>query len=183
MIQSIINPKKKKYHQINAILLFPAMYIAVITLMAGALSVGAVKKKLKTKTVIGRVERVELPNLNINLEARIDTGAKSCSMHFSKETFFTRDGKEYIDFETEDRLGKKYKKQAQIIKLGKIKSTSGESNERYIIREKLKIGNVVREVSISLNDRSKMKYKFLVGRNFLRGAFVVDVSQSHVMGE
>jgi len=65
----------------------------------------------------------------------------------------------------------------------RVANAGGFSGRRYVIREKVKLGSVTREISINLNDRDKMVYKFLVGRNFLLGHFAVDVARSHVMGD
>jgi hypothetical protein len=40
----------------------------------------------------------------------------------------------------------------------------------------LTVAGVQREVLVSLNDRSRMSYSMLLGRNFLEGKFVVDVT-------
>jgi ribosomal protein S6--L-glutamate ligase len=45
------------------------------------------------------------------------------------------------------------------------------------------MGGVEKEVLINLNNRSKMDYKLLVGRNLLLGRFIVDVARSHVLGD
>ena len=56
-------------------------------------------------------------------------------------------------------------------------------SKNTIIKEKIKMGDIEREVLINLNDRTKMEYKFLVGRNVLLGRFIVDVARSHVLGD
>ncbi|MCZ8343806.1 MAG: RimK/LysX family protein, partial [Leptospira sp.] len=61
--------------------------------------------------------------------------------------------------------------------------TSGQYENRVIIKEVLKLGKVQEEVKITLNDRSNLTYPFLVGRNFLMGKFLVDVSLSHALGD
>jgi hypothetical protein len=38
---------------------------------------------------------------------------------------------------------------------------------------------VEKTVSVTLNDRNGMEYPLLLGRNFLRGDFVVDVDIDH----
>ena len=65
----------------------------------------------------------------------------------------------------------------------RVSNTSGFVTRRYVIKEKIKMGNIEREVLINLNDRSKMEYKFLIGRNVLLGRFIVDVARSHVLGD
>jgi hypothetical protein len=65
----------------------------------------------------------------------------------------------------------------------KVSNTAGFVSKRYVVREKIKMGKIEREILLNLNDRSRMDYKFLVGRNLLLGRFVVDVARSHVLGD
>ena len=62
-------------------------------------------------------------------------------------------------------------------------SPSGFSSKRYVIREKIKLGKIEMDIPLNLNNRTQMDYKFLIGRNFLFGRFVVDVARSHVLGD
>jgi hypothetical protein len=41
---------------------------------------------------------------------------------------------------------------------------------------KLRWQDVEKKVLVTLNDRNNMKYPILLGRNFLRGDFLVDVN-------
>ena len=133
----------------------------------------------KSKQVIGRVEEVSFPDLKMAFEARIDTGARTCSLHVVNEKV-TQEGKEkYIEFDTEDRNGKKFHIKSRVYRTANVRSTNGEVSTRYVIREKVTLGGVTRLVNITLNDRTELRYNFLVGRNFLRGKFLVDVSLSH----
>ncbi|MCX7678247.1 MAG: RimK/LysX family protein [Spirochaetes bacterium] len=134
-----------------------------------------------TKITIGRVEWVELPEFNLKLEARIDTGARNCSLHAFNQKEIELDGTKYIEFTTHDAQKKKVKLKAKVAKIKTIKSPGGYSARRYVIKTKVALGKEVREVYITLNDRSNMEYPFLVGRNLLRGKFVVDVSHSHLL--
>jgi ribosomal protein S6--L-glutamate ligase len=139
--------------------------------------------KKKKKITIGRIEVIKLPKFGIKVEARIDTGAKTCSLHyFNKEIVSIGKGK-YIEFDTEDSTGKVYHMRSKIIRTSIIKSSSGDKSTRYIIKETIQLGSITKEVLISLNDREKMKYNVLIGRNFLIGRFVVDVALSHATGD
>jgi hypothetical protein len=55
---------------------------------------------------------------------------------------------------------------------------SGDYDHRYKVRLTLQWKDVRKEVLVTLNDRTDMEYPLLVGRNFLRGDFLVDVSLS-----
>ncbi len=134
-----------------------------------------------SKTTIGRVEWVRLPQFNLKLEARIDTGARNCSLHSFNEKEKEINGIKYVEFSTLDAKNKEIRLKAKIVKMKTIKSTGGSFQRRYVIKSKVVLGKESKEVFITLNDRSHLEYRFLVGRNLLRGKFVVDVSHSHLL--
>jgi len=138
---------------------------------------------LKEKVLIGRVEWVELPDVKIKHKARIDTGAKTTSMHAVNIEEVEQRGELFVKFQTFDSEGKVVDVVRKVDTTQRVSNTAGFVSRRYVIKEKIKIGNIEREVLINLNDRSKMDYKFLVGRNLLLGRFIVDVARSHVLGD
>lgn len=138
---------------------------------------------LKEKILIGRVEWVELPDLKMKFRSRIDTGAKTSSIHAEGVEEVRRDGDLWVKFRLKDDSGKEVELTRKVESIQKISNAGGFTGKRYVIREKVKLGSVVREIVVNLNDRDKMAYKFLVGRNFLLGHFAVDVARSHVTGD
>lgn len=138
---------------------------------------------LKEKVLIGRIEWVTLPELKLKHKARIDTGAKTTSMHALNIEEVEQRGELFVKFQTVSSDGKIIQVVRKVDTTQKVSNTSGFVSKRYVIREKIKIGNIEREVNINLNDRSKMEYKFLIGRNLLLGRFIVDVARSHVLGD
>ncbi len=138
---------------------------------------------LKEKVLIGRVEWVELPELKVRHRARIDTGAKTTSMHAVNVTEVTQQGELYVKFQSVDSEGKPLELVRKVDTTQKVSNTAGFVSRRYVIKSRVKLGGIEKEILINLNDRSKMEYKFLVGRNFLLGRFIVDVARSHVLGD
>lgn len=138
---------------------------------------------LKEKVLIGRVEWVELPELKLKLRARIDTGAKTTSLHAVNIQPLTQQGEEYVKFQTEDGNGKKLELVRKVDTTQKVANTGGLASRRFVVKLKVKLGGIEKEILVNLNDRTKMEYKFLVGRNLLLGRFIVDVARSHVLGD
>lgn len=138
---------------------------------------------LKEKVLIGRVEWVSLPDFKIKQKARIDTGAKTTSMHAVNIEEVEQRGELFVKFQTFDSENKVVELVRKVDTTQRVSNTSGFVSRRYVIKEKIKMGNIEREVLINLNDRSKMEYKFLIGRNVLLGRFIVDVARSHVLGD
>src|SRR5690606_1580513 len=92
-------------------------------------------------------------------------------------------GELFVKFQTVDDEGKTVELVRKVDTTQKVSNTAGFVSKRYVIKEKIKLGNIEKEILINLNDRSKMEYKFLVGRNLLLGRFIVDVARSHVLGD
>ncbi|TGN06306.1 ATP-dependent zinc protease [Leptospira bandrabouensis] len=134
------------------------------------------------KPIIGRVEWVEFPNWKLKLRARVDTGAKSCSIHAVNIEKVTENGEVFVLFDTfVDE--KPVRLKSKFVKEAKVTSTSGVSENRIIISEMMKMGKYKEEVIINLNDRTNLTYPILIGRNYLMGKFLVDVSLSHALGD
>lgn len=143
----------------------------------------AYSQLLKEKVLIGRVEWVSMPELKIKHKARIDTGAKTTSLHAVNIEEVEQRGELFVKFQTVDAEGKVVEVVRKVDTTQRVSNTSGLVSKRYVIKEKIKMGKIEREVLINLNDRSTMEYKFLVGRNLLLGRFIVDVARSHVLGD
>lgn len=117
--------------------------------------------------------------------ARVDTGATTCSIHATqvevdggKKSMLKNIGKE-ISFELESPDGKKKQRvTTTIADTVRVKTSNDDKIERrYKVWLTLKQGDIKRRVHVTLNDRSHMEYPLLIGRNYLCGQFVVDVSQ------
>lgn len=156
--------------------------VLFVALLLGSMPI-ALGQLLKEKVLIGRVEWMELPDLKIKQRARIDTGAKTTSMHAVNITELQQQGDLYVKFQTENSEGKTTDVMRKVDTTQRVANTAGFITKRYVIKEKIRIGGIEKEILVNLNDRSKMEYKFLVGRNLLLGRFIVDVARSHVLGD
>jgi hypothetical protein len=143
----------------------------------------AVKKEKKIRT-IGRREMVQLPDLGLeDIEAKIDTGAYRSALHCHNVTIDEEDGIRYLSFVVLDQHHEAYtgyKLRYKHFSKKKIKNSSGDWEERFIIKTKIKMGTKTVLTTVSLTDRADMKYPLLLGRKFLKGKFIVDVSKFNI---
>ena len=56
---------------------------------------------------------------------------------------------------------------------------SGDLEHRYKVRLSLRLDGHRKEVLVTLTDRTDMEYPLLIGRNYLRGDFMVDVDKDN----
>lgn len=147
-------------------LLFCSVLAVVFVVGASTVSAGE-------KVVIGALEEVILLPWKVRLLARIDTGANTSSMgarglkiHNNMAHFRLR----------EEYGGKEFK--LPIVEWRTF--SSSESNElRPVVEIEICLGPRRLRTQVSLNDRSRVDYPFLVGRRVLKeGSFIVDVTRT-----
>ena len=135
------------------------------------------RRALKT---IGWRELVHLPELGLlGIPAKIDTGARTSSLHATILEEFEREGETFVRFAVDfaDQQVRQVCEAVHIDWRG-ITSSNGRTQLRRIIKTPLKIGNVRFRAEISLADRSDMRFPMLIGRSSLRRRFVVDSGHS-----
>ncbi|MCC5792822.1 MAG: ATP-dependent zinc protease [Legionellaceae bacterium] len=149
------------------------------TSLAAAAAAEQQSQEVSAETkVLGPVEDIRINRINYQTASRVDTGAKSSSLHAEELYIFSLNGEEYIRFFTVDEQGNRYQLTKKIHDLVEVKNTSGVSEKRYVIREKIELNGREFMVNINLKDRSNMKYKFLMGRDLIKqGEFLVDVAE------
>jgi len=145
------------------------------------------KRKKESKTLIGRRERVNFPDLGLfNIDAKVDTGAYTSAIHCSDVAKTSIDGKPYVKFQLLDPTHPDYDHrpfELPVYKEKRIKSSIGVIQKRIIIRTKMEIAGRAFLTELSLADRSKMEYPVLLGRKALKGKFIVDVSLLNVSSQ
>ena len=130
--------------------------------------------------IIGKVEPVTIDKAGFTMPARIDTGAQTSSLNATEIEMFERDGKRWVRFTTTDpKSGKSAEIESKLSRIVKIKRHGGESIERPVVKLKAILGQVVELREFTLTDRSTFTYPILIGRNFLDGQFIVDVSRKN----
>jgi hypothetical protein len=82
-----------------------------------------------------------------------------------------------IRFRTVNRTGQVEWVERTIAECALVKTSDCEE-PRYKVPMTLSCQGISKNVLVTLNDRSHMTYALLLGRNFLDGDFLVDVSQS-----
>ena len=130
--------------------------------------------------VLGRYDRVDLPELGLlNIHAKIDTGAYTCSLHCHKAEVIN--GKlEFIllDQEHPEFTGLKFV--VDNFEKRDIRNSFGEVEKRFVIVTTMKIFEEVITAEFSLSNRGSLKFPILIGRKILRNRFLIDVTKKNV---
>jgi ribosomal protein S6--L-glutamate ligase len=139
------------------------------------------------KTIIGRLEYISLPDLNIPLTiAKIDTGAYSAviTAHDLKVTE-TKDGQfaSFYFYPLSEQKSLKIKVKEKLIGWFMVKSSNGSKEYRPRIRTKMLIGKKTINVDFTLSQRPDLSQSIIIGRKFLKNWSVVDVSQEFLTRE
>lgn len=128
------------------------------------------------KTVIGRVERVDIPDAGITgLPIKIDTGAYRSSIWATN--IHEKDGKLYFTL-----LGPKSQCYSGIelstseYKLVDVESSFGHKQKRYSVFLRVHIAGRTIRSNFTLANRAAKTYPALGGRKMLKNRFIVDVS-------
>jgi hypothetical protein len=131
---------------------------------------------MQPKIIIGQVGEVIFPELGAGAtNARIDTGAQTSAIWVSSVSE-TDDGLAVVFFDESSEL---YNGKAVIIKEYAdtvVISSNGSSERRYKIRLLCVVAGRRIRGWFTLADRSRQKYPVLLGRNILKGKFIVDVA-------
>ena len=138
------------------------------------------------KIIIGSEEWCAFPALGIPaIKARVDSGAKTSSIHAFNIHPFSRGGTPWVSFEIhpiqQDRRTV-VRCEAQIVDRRLVKSSTGISEKRYVIRTPLTFAGETWEIELTLANRDSMGYRMLLGREAMSGRLLVDPAESHRSG-
>ena len=146
---------------------------AALLLVIFGIGSGIVPADAKEKIKLGGVENVVLLPWGVSMPARIDTGAAVSSLDARN---ITVKGKT-VEFYLAPQYGGR-KIALPVARWKTVKSAEAQDRRPVVVIE-LCIGSRRVRTHVNLNDRSKVKYPLLIGRNTLIHDFVVECSTSY----
>ena len=139
-----------------------------------------------SNTSTGWREWVGLPELGIDwLKAKIDTGARTSSLHAFDVVEFERDGEEWVRFTVhpwQDSIDDAVVHEARVHDRRAVRSSSGHTEHRIVITMPVRLVGRDVEAEITLTNRDEMGFRMLIGREALRQGFLVDPARSFLGG-
>lgn len=133
--------------------------------------------------VYGWREDIEIKGFPDKLQAKLDSGALTSSIHAEEKEFFERDGKKWVRFLVKDTRKDKTvsgRLEAPLVRLAKIKEPGGQSVAREVVLLSFRLGDRKFRGEFTLNDRGNMLSPVLIGRSIIRDLGWVDVSRTHL---
>jgi hypothetical protein len=139
------------------------------------------------RSLVGWREWVRLPDLgDFAIKAKIDTGARSSSLHaFDVETFRRR-GVLYVRFRIHPRqrsVATTIPTEARVLEFRAVRSSSGHLTLRPVIRTELELLGQRWPIDLTLANRDEMGFRMLLGREALRRRLIVDPGRSYLGGK
>ncbi len=137
--------------------------------------------------VLGWREYVELPDLGIDrIKAKIDSGARSCALHAINIRYYQKNNSPWVSFVIHPRQ-KDTKSlvacHAPLLEVRSVKDSGGKRTLRPVIMTQVRIGQVLLSVELTLVARDSMGFRMLIGRQAIRGHYLIDPGKSYVMSQ
>lgn len=138
------------------------------------------------KQTIGWREWLSLPDLGVEwIKAKIDTGARSSSLHAFDMKTFRRNGKDFVSFQVHPLQRDEQTivpAEAELLEFRKIRSSGGHESIRPVICTTIELLGIRYPIELTLASRDTMGFRMLLGRQVLRQRFLIDPEASYVGG-
>ena len=146
-----------------------------------------IKTRGKRKMLVGALEFCDLPELEITqLNARIDTGAQTSSLHVDNIEEFEEDGQWWVSFDIHPDIHNVdtiLRRKAKLKGRRTVKSSNAQAEKRCVISTVLEMGGKRWRIKLTLTDRREMTYLMLIGRQAMNGKLMVDPEYEYLLGQ
>lgn len=144
------------------------------------------KGRAEALPVLGWREWVELPDLGVaHIKAKVDTGARTSSLHAIGIEEFRRGKRDWVRFAVhpEQRSTRvTLEGEAPLVAMRRVRPSSGEAELRPVVSTTLVVLERSFEIELTLTSRDQMGFRMLLGREALRRRFLVDPGTSFLNG-
>lgn len=144
------------------------------------------KKTSSNLPIIGWREWVGVPDLcKKRIKAKVDTGARSSSLHATDIREFKEDGIVFVRFKLHPfhrNPARHVTVESKVLDFRLVKSSSGKATNRPVILANISLLGETWPVELTLANRDDMGFRMLLGREAFRSKFLVDASSSYYGG-
>ena len=141
----------------------------------------------EARTIVGWREWVSLPQADLDwVKAKIDTGARSSSIHAFDLEVVEADGEERVRFSIhpwqrsdEDHV----ELTLPVLDRREVRSSNGQTEQRYAVAMDVTLAGRTITTVMTLSNRDEMGFRMLIGREALERGFLVDSALSYAGGK
>ena len=123
------------------------------------------------KFIVGSQEWCALPQLDIAaVKARVDSGAKTSSIHAFNIEPFMRESEQWVRFDLHPLQKSRratIRCEAPVVDRRAIRSSNGSSEKRFVIRTPLTLNGETWDIELTLTNRDAMGYRMPVSYTHL----------------
>lgn len=137
-------------------------------------------------TIAGWREWVSLPSAGVPwIKAKLDTGARSSSLHAFDLEVVTDGDVERVRFWVrpwQESADGAVQVECEIHDRRRVRSSSGHTEERIVVILDIRMLGRTVPAEVTLTNRDAMGFRMLIGRQALRRRFIVDPARSFLGG-
>ncbi|MCF7202313.1 ATP-dependent zinc protease family protein [Pseudomonas oligotrophica] len=144
------------------------------------------------RAIYGLNEKVAIPEFDLEIAAKLDTGAQTASLSARDIQRFKKNGEPWVRFYLAFDTEHSHPIERPLVRVSKIKRRAGDFDPeeektytaRPVIELDLCMGKVKRSIEMNLTDRSAFQYPILIGSDALtRFGALVDPSRTYIAGK
>lgn len=140
------------------------------------------RRRARELPVIGWREWLVLPDLGVDaVKAKIDTGARSSTLHAFDLERFERHGEPWVRFvvhPVQRSTRETVTAEALLLDERHVRNSGGKQQLRPVILTTVDLAGDRWPIELTLTNRDEMGFRMLLGRQAVRNRFVVDAGRS-----
>ncbi|MGB0631811.1 MAG: ATP-dependent zinc protease [Alphaproteobacteria bacterium] len=149
---------------------FGAMAIAVLM----AASAASPSLADSSPRVAGWIENAWLINPGMSFEAKLDTGARTSSVHAPGAEIYRKGGKRFVKFTLASPSGRSMQLDLPLVRISMTRDMNGPTIKRPVVMLRMCAAGVIGETEVNLSNRPGFNYALLIGRTFMVNRIIVD---------
>ena len=143
-------------------------------------------REKKPPITLGWREWIALPELGVDaVKAKLDTGARTSSLHAFDMVRYEEDGRPMVRFEIHPRQrssAEAVEVEAEVVDERWVRNSGGARELRPVIETDVLVGSERWPIELTLTRRDEMGFRMLLGRQALRKRALVDSGGSYRAG-